>query len=41
LFYDETQDKNPSRAVYIKAVKADFLENLTREIDTVIEKLEK
>jgi transcriptional regulator with XRE-family HTH domain len=43
LFYDETalREEKPSREEYIKAIKADFLEKITREFDTVIDKLKK
>jgi transcriptional regulator with XRE-family HTH domain len=43
LFYDETvvRDERSLQEEHIKAIKADFLEKIAREIDTVIDKLKK
>jgi transcriptional regulator with XRE-family HTH domain len=43
LLYDETteQPEKSSQTAYLALIKADFLEKMTLELDTVIEKLQK
>ncbi|MDR2767455.1 MAG: helix-turn-helix domain-containing protein [Treponema sp.] len=43
LFYDETMELNgqASQVKYIESIKADFLEKVNRELDTLIDKLKK
>jgi transcriptional regulator with XRE-family HTH domain len=43
LFYDETAERNekPSQMDHVESIKADFLEKMAYELDTVIDKLKK
>lgn len=43
LLYDETtaQSERSAQSEYIAAIKADFLEKIARELDTVMDKLKK